>query len=623
MKRFWSNIIEQKAATSWYKRTLTAFSENSTNLLGHLFDKFVRTPELQFAENIGLSYDSVSDSFIMKLNSGDYELNENFNKSYSFAQEIFADSKGFLISEGANGTTKPYKLLSELVSNTTTDAKFVANTTNASYTINIVSGTNFAKGQKVFGSGIPYGTYITDVGVGTLTISNAATATASGVTLTRRKEYNVKAFGTFNIDASIEKDGVFWDFSGSTCIIGNATAFNITAAKQSDFILKGGKWIGNHVNSRLIFETAADLNSSIYLDYDSVKSIGTGRWIEIANGNDVYINNNNTITSGTNYFIQCTNIFLKSLKSEGLLENIIKASGSIHGNFKVPSSVRVLNISCDFKKLSVVGKLEGKIYSTGNSQQIEFDCDFISTNIDLGGFHSQHVVNGSIRSGSTIAMLGDRTDIILNAACLYNVTISINSSGSTFTVNGKGVYAITVTSGLLIMNHSNFQGSGNNDYYSLNVNGGTTIINGEKIGFGGGSRDFQISSGELIIRNDISCLSPFSPIIDQSGGIVRIQNATITHTNNVDNTKPMILKSAGTLIFENAKLKTNGTYKQSFIKCTADTSASKDIYILGHCKTDADGTTYGLLLPFDGSSYAPNAVISEQLTEDTSLTNIL
>ncbi|OQA94721.1 MAG: hypothetical protein BWY22_02373 [Bacteroidetes bacterium ADurb.Bin217] len=70
MKRFWSNIIEQKASTSWYKRTLTAFSENSTNLLGHLFDKFVRTPELQFAENIGLSYDQDSDSFFIKLQSG-------------------------------------------------------------------------------------------------------------------------------------------------------------------------------------------------------------------------------------------------------------------------------------------------------------------------------------------------------------------------------------------------------------------------------------------------------------------------------------------------------------------------------------------------------------------------
>ena len=79
MKRFWSNIIEQKASTSWYKRTLTAFSENSTNLLGHLFDKFVRTPELQFEENIGLSYDSVSDSLVMKLNSGTYDLNEKFD----------------------------------------------------------------------------------------------------------------------------------------------------------------------------------------------------------------------------------------------------------------------------------------------------------------------------------------------------------------------------------------------------------------------------------------------------------------------------------------------------------------------------------------------------------------
>ena len=104
MKRFWSNIIEQKAATSWYKRTLTAFSENSTNLLGHLFDKFVRTPELQFDENIGLSYDPVSDSLVMKLNSGTYDLNEKFDgkvdgpaSSTANSIPVFADETGKLL----------------------------------------------------------------------------------------------------------------------------------------------------------------------------------------------------------------------------------------------------------------------------------------------------------------------------------------------------------------------------------------------------------------------------------------------------------------------------------------------------------------------------------------------
>ena len=79
--------------------------------------------------------------------------------------------------------------------------------------------------------------------------------------------------------------------------------------------------------------------------------------------------------------------------------------------------------------------------------------------------------------------------------------------------------------------------------------------------------------------------------------------------------------ATSTLVFENCKIKMyNG---KSLIECTSDVAGSKDIYVFGHCKTDADGTTYGLLLPFDGSSYAPNAVIQQQLTESTSLTNII
>jgi hypothetical protein len=60
-----------------------------------------------------------------------------------------------------------------------------ATTSSGSETLTSVSSTaNLAPGMLVTGAGIPAGTVITDVGSGTVTVSQAATASASGVTLT-------------------------------------------------------------------------------------------------------------------------------------------------------------------------------------------------------------------------------------------------------------------------------------------------------------------------------------------------------------------------------------------------------------------------------------------------------
>ena len=69
----------------------------------------------------------------------------------------------------------------------------------------------------------------------------------------------------------------------------------------------------------------------------------------------------------------------------------------------------------------------------------------------------------------------------------------------------------------------------------------------------------------------------------------------------------LIKKTLGTLkILPSAKLKVGNSL--SPINCTANTSASKDIYMFG-CITNCNGTTYGLAFSFDGSSYAPNDLV--------------
>jgi hypothetical protein len=59
------------------------------------------------------------------------------------------------------------------------------NTTSTSQTlVSVSSTTGLAAGQTITGAGIPAGTTITGIGVGTLTVSQPATATATGVALT-------------------------------------------------------------------------------------------------------------------------------------------------------------------------------------------------------------------------------------------------------------------------------------------------------------------------------------------------------------------------------------------------------------------------------------------------------
>lgn len=145
MKRFWSNIIEQKASTSWYKRTLTAFSENSTNLLGHLFDKFVRTPELQFEENIGLSYDSVSDSLVMKLNSGTYDLNEKFDGKVDGPASSVDNS--IPVFDGVTG-----KLLKDSTGVSIVGGNFVMSNTSSTITTDTIDGAD-NKRMQIGGGG--------------------------------------------------------------------------------------------------------------------------------------------------------------------------------------------------------------------------------------------------------------------------------------------------------------------------------------------------------------------------------------------------------------------------------------------------------------------------------------
>lgn len=82
-----------------------------------------------------------------------------------------------------------------------TAVNFTGDTTNGSTTVtNLSATTNLIVGQVITGAGIPAGAYITSIGVSTLVLSAAATATAAGVALsTVETNKNTISFPTLRL----------------------------------------------------------------------------------------------------------------------------------------------------------------------------------------------------------------------------------------------------------------------------------------------------------------------------------------------------------------------------------------------------------------------------------------
>jgi hypothetical protein len=126
-------------------------------------------------------------------------------------------------------------------------------------------------------------------------------------------------------------------------------------------------------------------------------------------------------------------------------------------------------------------------------------------------------------------------------------------------------------------------------YYGIGVAANKTFVN----------RGTIISNGSLLNSNAIIRLTNATSTFENYGSIIN---------NTTDITKAVIEKTAGKLYLrQGSYLKVaNG---KSPIKCTANTSASKDVYYFG-VTDNCDGTTYGLGFAFDGSSFVPNNLVT-------------
>lgn len=515
---------------------------------------------------------------------------------------IYANSDA---ASGGNGTyDKPFSTLADLVS-TVEPLYGTANAAllSGSYTLTLsTTGIDLKKGDKIVSSYLPYNTYVVDFNATTITVSNAATSTGT-YSIFFIREYNVKAFGTFNIDASIEKDGLFWDFSGATCIIGNATAFSITSAKNSDFVVKGGKWLGIHANSKLIESSYNNsLNLSIHLNRIKAKSINTGYFIDLHNvGGGVMIAKNLNIENSE---IDCINGY--AIRTEavnnyyydsyiyGLLGGVNYADaelmyansymsgyiGSHQDNYAlICRSIRALIYSTIDGKLNIQGTYICSVFG-----EMKGNTLYIGKNQDSGHKVYSHLVNQSL----TIYVAGNAF-IESAQLCTINHTYGVlnmnmfsgnynGSNDSIFYVKNKWrvdfSFNITLAGNAKTYILGDCKANASNNFISLS--GSSKLIiedSGEMTPFITVADSSEVvNNGKLIQNNN------YGYLINQNGGKV-INNSTIISLNT-NTSYPAIQKSGGTFISQGISSIKTANGKSAF-KITADTAEAKEIKING------------------------------------------
>lgn len=585
--------------------------------------------------------------------------------SISQTDVIYVDS----VNGADNGDTsrgnidKPYATIDYVIANVINTGTVTGDTTNANATITNVSSTaNIKVGQYIAGTNIPYGSIVLSKTVNTIVLSKNATGTGSAITFTWYTPKLVIANGNFTVSSNIFKDGFSFDFKNSSVSF-STILLNITAKFNVPFELNStGDITGTGTGSQLLVNAAnQDDLSDFQLNINRYYSRGTGIAIDI-NGYSFNIDCTAT-TFNAAFGSVCRIGFIGPSPSGrqifkgyfygflGGFTSVSKTSGlfGIEGFVECPSTVTA--ISANLNRGYLIGSVIGKCQFINFAVNGNITGDVVCKNTNINGTISTVanstyiynksnigwlVANGSVTfhgdafdNGITVKMLtGSGT---ITSSTQANVTIdmiqgvTLNwSTGNLTILNGGGYYA---NSSVINASGGEVNIYGRHYFYNspglrttsngiVNIFGG--ILESSKITCAGGRMNnygrlksgVSVSSGHFYNSGHIIS----DGTIAQTGGTVELDGGTL-EMNTTGATAYLISKTSGTLLLrgQNRFKVLNG---KGPLKCTANTSASKDIYNFSSI-TNCDGTTYGLLIAWDGTAFAANDLVGGTLYENT------
>ncbi len=557
---------------------------------------------------------------------------------------------------------KPYASIEYALSAITNTGTITGDTNNGSTVLtNITSTTNIKVGQYISGTNIPYGSVVVTKTSNTITLSKAATGTASSVTITWYTPKMIKTSGNFNVYSNLFKDGVSYDF-GNSNISFSTILLNLTSKFYVPFNLtSNGEIVGTGTTSQfLVNGINQDSLSDFQININRYYSRGTGYQIDI----NQYIFNTdfNAKDFNASFGSVCRIGFIADSPGRqifkgyfyGLLggfSSIYKTSGvfGIEGVVECPSTVTAIstNINRGYLNGSVIGKcqfincavnanitgdvvcantsINGSISTVANTTYI-YNKSTIGWLLANGNvtFHGDAFDNGiEIRKLTGAGTITSSNQANVTIDMLQSVTINW-STGNLTVLNGGGFYAnspiIDVSGGEVNLygKHFFYNSPGLRTTSSGIVNIFGSVLESGIINCAGGrinnygrlKSGVNVSSGHFYNSGHIISDST----ITQTSGTVELDGGTL-EMSTTGTTAYLISKTSGTLLLrgQNRFKVLNG---KGPLKCTANTSASKEIYNFSTI-TNCDGTTYGLLLPWDGSTFAANDLVGGTLYENT------
>jgi hypothetical protein len=393
---------------------------------------------------------------------------------------------------------KPYATVEYALANTINTGTVTGTTTNGSATISSVSDTtNIQVGQYITGTNIPYNSIVVSKTVNTIVLSQTATGSGSGLTLTWWTPKTIRINGDIVATSNWFKAGFWFDCGNANITWGNFNLFNKTTATLVPEIINGGNWYGNHASSVFMYSNFVSSAHDIFININSYFSLGTSHQIHLNNAScfrNLIINCNNFDARFGQVGVVIGTYLNWSGYKYGLLGGISGGCTTfiINDPIETPSSVNALNQTSAYTIIN--GNLRGSV-SIGFYYDVIFNGSVIGTTFNCNA--DSLVCNGAVRvstssvgSGRGMSTFSDETSGTFT--CTGNTVF--NSFGGNLVASGgkhiltindnysSGIASIT-TSGTAIVYLYGEQIPSTYAQVNINLGSGSIINNYAKLKF--------------------------------------------------------------------------------------------------------------------------------------------
>jgi hypothetical protein len=496
--------------------------------------------------------------------------------------------------------------------------------TSGSTTINNLSSTaGILSGMNVSGTGVGAGATVSSVGVNSMVVSVASTATAAGVTLTIKPSIT----NTLTIGGNLVNNGVFDMSLGSS-----TTICNVTFNKAGDQTISGA---GTTTRFRGVTLTKTAIANKVICSVNVTQGGGgsflatgsTGTWEQSAG---TFTSSSASIVTGANAGISITNTgnwtqTSTSLTINGTLNintNGIVTIGGAGSSNKLDLTPAGSNTTISAGTININGKLA--IASLGGTVNISGGTINIDpTTLVAGDYPFRVTNNGTLLtfSGGTITILNPHP--VASSMPEFNVTNGFKMTGTAKLVFGQGVSTASSPNGGFRLG-----GAGLPFITDITINTGSTglvlaaNVTATKLtyissGAITGGFGFVYNASGTLVYNGLSAQTTSDIEFPSVNG-----PANLTINNSAGVTLHAARNISGTLTLTNGKLKL-GSYD---ITAGALSGGSSSSYVMtngtGGLKTNVPGTSTNVLFPVGYTDTYTPVVVNNSGTADDFTVNV-